>query len=146
MAWLLPDHRLLRGLASPLAAATPTHDTYADARLTLDAAARPGPLSSDRAADLGVLYARLGQPEKAIEMLRAARRRDPDHFHLAANLGTAWQTRRRPRTGRRHPRRRGSPRPGEVKPFGAAHLKLVRLRLKEGRAAKDAPTPETCSG
>src|SRR5205085_1403024 len=33
----------------------------------------------------------LGQVAKAVEVLRPAQRRHPDHFRIAANLGTAWQ-------------------------------------------------------
>jgi Flp pilus assembly protein TadD len=138
----LPDHRALRALALPQAAATPMHDTYADALLKLEAAARTGPLPADRAADLGALYVRLGKPEKAVEVLRTARRQSPDHFRLAANLGTAWQLAGDLEQAAAALDDAFQLAPRKWSPFEAAHLKLVRLRLKEGRAAKDAATPD----
>src|SRR5205814_8109030 len=47
--------------------------------------------TADEDADLGALYVRLGEPAKALEVLRPAQRSHPVHFRLAANLGTAWQ-------------------------------------------------------
>lgn len=91
----LPDHRALRGVAVPKFDATgsssPLRDTYADAALKLETAAKSREMSADESADLGALYIRLGKPEKAIEVLRAASRKHPEHFQIAANLGTAWQ-------------------------------------------------------
>jgi hypothetical protein len=138
----LPDHRALRALALPQAAATPMHDTYADALLKLEAAARTGPLPADRAADLGALYVRLGKPEKAVEVLRTARRTAPGHFRLAANLGTAWQLAGDLEQAAAALDDAFQLAPRRWTPFEQAHLKLVRLRLKEGRAAKDAAAPD----
>ena len=94
-AGYLPDHRLLRavGVTDPrgLAPTPPLRDAYADSVQKLEAAAKAGELNADDAADLGALHLRLGQPAKALAVLRPAARRHPEHFRLAANLGTAWQ-------------------------------------------------------
>lgn len=90
----LPDHRALRYAAAPRAAnlsAPPLRDAYAAAASGLESARRSRALTADEAADLGALYVRLGKPEKAVELLRPAARAHPEHFRLAANLGTAWQ-------------------------------------------------------
>ncbi len=94
-AGYLPDHRLLRsvGVTDPrgLTPTPPLRDAYVDSLQKLEAAAKAGDLSADDAADLGALHLRLGQPAKALAVLRPAARRHPEHFRLAANLGTAWQ-------------------------------------------------------
>jgi hypothetical protein len=85
----LPDHRSLRTLAAP----TPNHalrDTYVADRDRLANLATRQPLTADEAADLGALHIRLGNVTDALTVLRAARAKYPDHFHVAANLGTAW--------------------------------------------------------
>jgi tetratricopeptide (TPR) repeat protein len=91
----LPDLRLLRvvGMTDPrgLMPSPPLRDAYADAALKLEAAAKAGELTADEAADLGALDLRLGRPAKALAVLRGAARKHPEHFRLAANLGTAWQ-------------------------------------------------------
>src|SRR5207253_1152805 len=78
-------------LASPQPNGSLAFETYSDARDTLLAKSRRGPLTADEAADLGALHVRFGQPEKAVELLRRIVRKNPDHFRAVANLGTAWQ-------------------------------------------------------
>src|SRR4051812_46025689 len=77
----LPDHRALRAAAAPRFAltlpTTPLRDTYADAALKFEAAAKTRPLTADEAADLGGLYVRLGEPAKAVEVLRTSARAHP---------------------------------------------------------------------
>lgn len=94
-AWrgFLPDHRALRTIAvgGPNVVPTLLHEQYRQAAEKLQAAAGLRALSADEAADLGALYLRLGQPDKALGALVAAQRKHPDHFRLAANLGAAWQ-------------------------------------------------------
>lgn len=89
----LPDHRLLRvvGIDNPAVGMPPLKEAYLDAARQLEAAAKARALSADEAADLGALHLRLGQPAKALAVLRPAARQHPEHFRLAANLGTAWQ-------------------------------------------------------
>lgn len=48
-------------------------------------------LTADEAADLGGLYLRLGEPRRALSVLRPAYQEHPRHFAIVANLGTAWQ-------------------------------------------------------
>ena len=77
----LPDLRQLRTPAGPL------HDRYAAALAALERVPAP---TADQLADLGALHLRLNQPVRGLAVLRPASRRFPDHFRLAANLGTAW--------------------------------------------------------
>lgn len=80
-AGFLPDLRQLRSPSGPL------HDRYAAALADLEKV--PGP-TADQLADHGALLLRLNQPTQALAVLRPAGRRFPDHFRIAANLGTAW--------------------------------------------------------
>jgi hypothetical protein len=141
----LPDHRALRAVAVPQLAG-PLRDAHADAALKLEAAARSRPLTADEAADLGALYVRLGQPQKALGVLRPAAREHPEHFRLAANLGTAWQLAGdlgQAAAALDDALQLAPPRWREAEGY---HLKLVRLRLKEGKAAKDAAAPDDLFG
>jgi hypothetical protein len=137
----LPDHRALRQLAvTPVAGLpvnTPLKDIYTDARFRLESAAKARTLTADEAADLGAVLVRLGQPEKAVNVLRPAARANPTHFRLAANLGTAWQL-----TGdlaQAEAALSDAVRlaPKEWANAEALHLKLVRLRKKEGKGADE---------
>src|SRR5438067_395687 len=90
----LPDHRTLRTLAAPPAPAAAPHplrDAYVADRDRLARLAAERPLTADEAADLGALHLRLGAVSDALAVLRAAHAKSPDHFHVAANLGTTWQ-------------------------------------------------------
>jgi hypothetical protein len=83
----LLDQRQLRSVAikSP---ESPLRTNYLAEAAKLAAKSSP---SADELADLGALYLRLGETEKAVTLLRSAQRSFPNHFRLAANLGTAWQ-------------------------------------------------------
>jgi hypothetical protein len=87
----LRDHRQLRGIAATAAPLSPARKAYQQeaARLTEQAARRP--LDAEEAAELGAFLLRLGETSRALAVLQPAQRRHPRHFHLAANLGTAWQ-------------------------------------------------------
>jgi hypothetical protein len=90
----LLDQRLLRNVAvRPSASnpASPTRVRYQKEAARLARLAGAGKLSADQSADLGALYLRLGEVNKALAVLRPAQRAHPVHFRLAANLGTAWQ-------------------------------------------------------
>jgi hypothetical protein len=141
----LPDHRALRAVAVPQLAG-PLRDAHADAALKLEAAARSRPLTADEAADLGALYVRLGQPQKALGILRPAVREHPSHFRLAANLGTAWQLAGDLEQAAAALDDALQLAPPEQRVAEGYHLKLVRLRLKEGKSAKDAPAPDDLFG
>ena len=81
-------HRLQAGRGST---ASPLRTEYEEAAAKLEKAARQRKLTADELADLGALYVRLGKVAKAVDLLRTAQRDHPEHFRIAANLGTAWQ-------------------------------------------------------
>src|SRR5712692_813633 len=90
----LLDQRTLRTIAitpSEAVPASPARVHYQEEASKLEKAARERKLTADELADLGALYVRLGEPAKAVELLREAQRVHPKHFHIVANLGTAWQ-------------------------------------------------------
>jgi hypothetical protein len=133
----LLDLRALRLAANPttggLKTATPLRDSYLAAALKLEA--KKGRLSADEAADLGALHIRLGQPDKALAVLRPAQRENPDHFRLAANLGTAWQTAGDLDQAATYLEEAVRLAPDRWKEAEKLHLKLVRLRAKEKKGA-----------
>jgi hypothetical protein len=138
----LPDQRLLRALAAPANSSIPLpplRDQYADTASKLEALARTRPLSADEAADLGALLVRLGQPDRAVALLRPAARQHPDHFRLAANLGTASQLTGDLAQAADSLEEAVRLAPDRWKEAEALHLKLVRLRMREGKKPADAP-------
>lgn len=134
----LTDHRALRLLAAPKAASI-VAETYAEALNKLEGAVRTRKLSADETADLGAILVRLGKPDQAVELLRPAARQHPRHFRLAANLGTAWQLAGDLEQAELALADALELAPAELRSAEAAHLKLVRLRRKEGKAPADAP-------
>lgn len=135
----LPDHRALRAVASPKFDAnlpsSPLRDTYADAALKLEAAAKTRELTANESADLGALYVRLGKPEKAVEILRTASRSHPGHFRIAANLGTAWQLAGDLEQSAAALEDAVRLAPDSLRDAEKLHLRLVRGRLKQGKDA-----------
>ncbi|QJW96257.1 DUF3299 domain-containing protein [Frigoriglobus tundricola] len=136
-AGFLLDHRALRaaGYARPDGLPSPLRDDYLAAVERLEKLAKARALTADEAADLGAVHLRLGKPEQALNVLVPAARKFPDHFRTSANLGTAFQYTgdlERAATQLEEAVRLA---PAKLKPFEQAHLKLVRLRLKEGKAA-----------
>jgi tetratricopeptide (TPR) repeat protein len=136
----LTDHRALRALGQnrPNDLPSPLRDEYAAALAKLEQAARQRALTADESADLGALHVRTGNPEKAVEILRPAARAHPEHFRLAANLGTAWQLAGDPEQAAAALGEAVRLAPPKLRDAERLHLKLVRLRLKETRAAADA--------
>ncbi|MDB5313193.1 MAG: hypothetical protein JWO38_7395 [Gemmataceae bacterium] len=137
----LVDHRSLRtaGFDQPGGLPpSPLRDDYRAAAAKLEQAGKSRPLTADEAADLGALYVRLGKPEKAVELLRPAARTHPDHFHIAANLGTAWQLVGDLDQAAAALEEAVRLAPEKQKPVEEYHLKLIRLRQKEGPAARKA--------
>ena len=129
----LVDHRSLRVLALPQAPGmppVPRRVEYRDALARLEKKANP---SADDLADLGALYIRLGQAEKAVEVLRAAQRQHSDHFRIAANLGTAWQLQGDFAQSADCLRAAVKLAPAKLRPVEELHLKLVQLRKKDAK-------------
>jgi hypothetical protein len=93
-------------------------------------------LTDDEAADLGALYVRLGDPARAVEVLRAAQRENPKHFHLLANLGTAWQVQGDLTQAVACLEQAVRLAPAKLRSAEQLHLKLVRLRAREPRDAQ----------
>jgi Tfp pilus assembly protein PilF len=134
----LVDHRSVRLIGVPPAAGNPLHllrEQYEDTASKLEQTAAKRALTADEAADLGALYVRLGRPNKAIETLRKATREHPNHFPIAANLGTAWQAQGELNEAARALAEAVRLAPPRWKPFEEAHLNLVRLRLKDPKNA-----------
>ena len=90
----LIDHRALRAAARERPGdvpATPLRDDYRAAAERLEKLAKARALSADEAADLGALYLRLGKLDRHLAYWSRPPASTPAHFHLAANLGTAFQ-------------------------------------------------------
>lgn len=90
-----------------------------------------GKLTADQLADLGAIYIRLRQPEKAVTLLRGANRQYPQHFKIAANLGTAWQQFGDLRQAAQALQQAVSLTPEKYRVVEEHHLKLITLRLRE---------------
>jgi hypothetical protein len=134
----LLDHRLLRNLALKPTASTPASPArvqYEEAAAKLAKLNAARPLSADEAADLGALYIRLGDLSRALPVLQAAQRQHPDHFRLVANLGTAWQLAGDLPQAALYLEQAVRLAPGKYQKAEGYHVKLVRQRLREPRAA-----------
>ena len=135
----LLDQRLLRGVAVKPAVgnpASPARARYEDAAAKLAKTATGRALTADEAADLGALYLRLGEVGKALEVMRPAQRDHPEHFHLTANLGTAWQMHGDWQQAASFLKEAVRLAPGKVQKAEELQLKLVKLRAKEDKNAQ----------
>lgn len=137
----LTDHRALRaaGYERPDGLPSPLRDDYLTAADRLEKLRKARVLTANEVADLGAVYIRLGKPDKALNLLAPAVRKFPDHFAVAANLGTAFQLTGDLERAATQLEEAVKLAPAKLKPFEQAHLKLVTLRLKEGKAA-NAPS------
>jgi tetratricopeptide (TPR) repeat protein len=129
----LLDQRTLRNIAlkpAPGAKANPTRSRYEDEAARLEKKGRAA-LTADESADLGALYVRLGDAGKAVEVLRDAERAHPNHFRLAANLGTAWQMQGDLEQAATYLEQAVRLTPGKLEKAEEYQLKLVRLRRHE---------------
>jgi hypothetical protein len=138
----LVDHRALRaaGIEKPKdAPQTPLRELYLSEAAKLEKKPEP---SADDLADLGALYLRLGKTDKTLATLRAASAKHPSHFRIASNLGTAWQLSGELEQAALALDDAVRLAPAKLKPFEEAHLKLVRLRLKERKANAKPDSPD----
>ncbi|MFL5341954.1 MAG: DUF3299 domain-containing protein [Gemmataceae bacterium] len=127
----LVDQRSLRTLALPPAAGLPPSPLQAEYKAALARLEKKADPTADDFADLGALYVRLGQPGKAVDVLRPAQRKHPDHFRLAANLGTAWQLYGDLDQAAESLRNAVRLAPVKLRPAEELQLRLVRQRRKE---------------
>jgi Arc/MetJ-type ribon-helix-helix transcriptional regulator len=136
MNGFLVDHRALRAAAIERPGslpASPLREDYLLAAERLEKVKAKRALTSDEAADLGAVYVRLGKIEQAIGVLTPAARKDPDHFRLAANLGTAFQLSGDFAKAAEYLGEAVRLAPEKQREFEKWHLALVKLRAKEPR-------------
>jgi hypothetical protein len=134
MSGFLVDQRMLRTVAVERPGnlpASPLRDDYLAAAARLEKLAKTRALTADEVADLGAVYVRLGKPDKAVGVLSPAARKNPDHFRLAANLGTAFQLSGDLDRAADQLEEAVRLAPEKWREAEKWHLKLVRLRLKE---------------
>jgi tetratricopeptide (TPR) repeat protein len=134
----LIDQRALRSVAVERTGDLPAshlRDEYRAAAARLEKLKETRPLSADEAADLGAVLVRLGRTGSAVDLLVPAARRHPEHFRLAANLGTALQLAGDLERAAERLEEAVRLAPADLREAERWHLKLVRLRLREGRAA-----------
>jgi hypothetical protein len=130
----LLDYRVVRTAAARRARglpASPVRTRYEQEAAQLARTARGRALTADEAADLGALYLRLGEPSKALDVLRPAQRTHSTHFRLAANLGSAWQMQGEWSQAAAALAEAVRLAPGRWQRAEELHLKLVRLRARE---------------
>ena len=130
----LLDHRSLRGIAIKPKVETEAsvmRQRYRQEADKLQARSAKEKLAANDLADLGALYVRLGDVERALEILRPAQQAHPNHFAIAANLGTAWQLQGDLRLAAAALEEAVKLAPGKHLAFEEAHLKLVRLRQQK---------------
>ena len=132
----LLDQRALRNIAVPPGAKTPSsplRTQYAETAAKLEEIRKQRRLTADELADLGALYVRLGEMEKAVAVLRAAQRQHPRHFRIAANLGTAWQLQGDLEQAAACLQQATRLAPGKLQKAEELQLKLVRCRQRAPR-------------
>jgi tetratricopeptide (TPR) repeat protein len=132
----LLDQRALRNAAAKPTAkgqSSPLRLKYEAAVSRLEKAARQQTLSADEQADLGALYVRLGEVDKALSVLRDANGRHPNHFRIVANLGTAWQLQGDPDQAAHCLRQAVRLAPGKLQKAEEYQLKLVLIRQRQAR-------------
>jgi hypothetical protein len=136
----LLDQRLLRNIAIRPTDKLPASQErlrYEAALKKLQQASGERKLTADELADQGALLVRLGDAGRAVEVLRAAQRAYPNHFKIAANLGTAYQLSGELDLAAAVLREAVRLAPGKQQEAEKAHLRLVQLRQKQGRDNQD---------
>lgn len=135
----IQDQRLLRNVArkpTPQLPASTMRKRYQQTVKELQQKAEKEKLTADELADLGALNVRLGNFTEAVSVLRQAARAHPRHFHLQANLGTAWQMLGELRFASVHLEEAVELAPKEMKQAEKLHLKLVQSRMLEKEDAE----------
>jgi tetratricopeptide (TPR) repeat protein len=136
----LLDQRTLRTIAvkpTGAAPAGPVRKHYEQEAANLAKLGQQRKLTADESADLGALYIRLGDPSRAVEVMRTAQRENPKHFHLAANLGTAWQMQGDLTQAAACLEQAVRVAPAKLLTAENLHLKLVRSRARQPRDTQD---------
>lgn len=134
---LLNDLRLLRSIAQAPPATlppSPLREDYQDRAAALLTAGHSRALTADELADLGAIYLRLGDTAKAVEILRPAADRHPEHFAIHANLGTAWQLQGELDHAAECLRQAVQLAPAKLKRGEEIHLRLVESRRRSQAA------------
>jgi hypothetical protein len=134
----LLDQRTLRNIAleaGPKRVASRARIRYQEEAARLETKGKIGKLTADELADLGALYIRLGDAGKALALLRAAQRANPNHFRILANLGTACQLQGDLPQAALYLQQSVRLAPGKFHKAEEYHLKLVRLRLEDKKGA-----------
>lgn len=136
----LLDQRSLRTLAVSAQATSspnPLREQYRKKAAELEKTKADRPLTAAELADLGAIYVRTGEVGKAVELLRAAQRQYPQHFHLAANLGTAWQLHGDLQQAALALQQAVKLAPEKQRRAEEYHLKLVKARLREPKGSQE---------
>jgi Flp pilus assembly protein TadD len=132
----LLDQRILRNIAlkpDERTSASPARLHYQEEATRLEKKAKRQKLTADEQADLGAIYVRLGEVDRAVERLRAAQRAHPKHFQIVANLGTACQLQGDLSQATACLYQAVRLAPGKLQKAEEYQLKLVRLRQRQGR-------------
>jgi hypothetical protein len=135
----LSDLRALRNIAvkpTPNLPASPMRKQYEEEAKKLQAVASNRKLNAVEAADSGAILIRLGEIDRALEVLRAAEREHPRQFAVMANLGTAWQLFGDPERAADCLRQAVSLAPVRFRAAEECHLRLVRLRMREEKGTQ----------
>lgn len=130
----LLDQQSLRMIAAKPKPGDPVHplrEQYLKSAGQLEKTQQTRALTANEWADLGAIYIRLGDINKALEVLRKAQEAHPKHFAILANLGTAWQLHGDLAQAALALKQAVTLAPGKHLLAEQSHLKLVQLRLKE---------------
>jgi hypothetical protein len=130
---------MLRSIALPKSvsnAPNPARERYRDAADELERQSKNRALTADELADWGALLLRLGDVDRALEILRSAQRIHPEHFKLTANLGAAWQLSGELGQAANTLQQAVRLAPETLRPAEELHLKLVRARQGQDRKSQ----------
>jgi tetratricopeptide (TPR) repeat protein len=133
----LLDQRTLRNIAvaeTPKMPASPARLQYLEEKAKLLKKAKAEKLTADEIADLGAIHVRLGEISQAVPLLRKAHQDHPNHFRIAANLGTAWHLQGDLNQAAICLQQSVRLAPGKYQKIEETHLKLVQQRLRDAKA------------